>query len=62
MVTSVSIKAGIPWKGFDPFTQTFAATMAIRYANTVVDAVPLKPLFHIHGYHGDYHSNPGCYI
>ena len=41
----ISVKAEIPLKWFDLCAQILIATMAICYANTIVDTYPLKPLF-----------------
>ena len=41
----MSIKAGIPWNPFDLCTQLLVASMAICYANTVMDTFSLKILF-----------------
>jgi len=50
-----SVKAGRPWKQFD---LKYLPTVAIFYANTIVDTFPLKPLFHVQGYYGNHCSTP----
>ena len=36
-LSNISVEAGIPWKRFDLCTQILVATIAICYANTIVD-------------------------
>jgi len=56
-----SLKTRIAWKYFDLCNQILVATMAICYADIIMDTFPLKPLFHIQGYHGNHYCNtPGC--
>ena len=55
-------KLGFHGNGLIPVLTYWLLPWLFCSANTVVDTFPLNPLFHIHGYHGNYCSNPGCYI